>query len=191
MKLYGSTPSPFVRRNRIFLEDIDYEFVAMNIYEKDQREQLSALGPIKQIPILVDGQTTVYDSRIIFRYLNDKYKKENLTIHDENIITMIDACNDAQVFLLMLVRSDIDINQDKLFINNQKNRIVDTLTELDKLASGNEFEQWNFKAICLYSLLDWMEFRELQDLSGYKNLKQFLAKNKDREFVVKTDPRNS
>lgn len=191
MKLYGSIPSPFVRRNRIFLEDIDYEFVAMNIYEKDQREQLSALGPIKQIPILVDGQTTVYDSRIIFRYLNDKYKKENLTIHDENIITMIDACNDAQVFLLMLVRSDIDINQDKLFINNQKNRIVDTLTELDKLASGNEFEQWNFKAICLYSLLDWMEFRELQDLSGYKNLKQFLAKNKDREFVVKTDPRNS
>ncbi|EQC42977.1 glutathione S-transferase, N-terminal domain protein [Bacteriovorax sp. BSW11_IV] len=191
MKLYGSIPSPFVRRNRIFLEDIDYEFVAMNIYEKDQREQLSALGPIKQIPILVDGQTTVYDSRIIFRYLNDKYKKENLTIHDENIITMIDACNDAQVFLLMLVRSDIDISQDKLFINNQKNRIVDTLAELDKLASGNEFDQWNFKAICLYSLLDWMEFRELQDLTGYKNLKQFLVNNKDREFVVKTDPRNS
>lgn len=191
MKLYGSIPSPFVRRNRIFLENIDYEFVAMNIYEKDQREQLSALGPIKQIPILVDGETTVYDSRIIYRYLNDKYKKENLTIHDENIITMIDACNDAQVFLLMLVRSDIDINQDKLFINNQKNRIVDTLTELDKLAAENEFDLWNFKAICLYSLLDWMEFRELQDLTGYKNLKQFLAKNKDREFVVKTDPRNS
>lgn len=191
MKLLGSYPSPYVRRNRMFLENIPYEFVPLNIYETEGKAELSKYGPIKQIPLLIDGEKTIYDSRIIYRYLNEKLKKEVLTFDDENIITMIDACNDAQVFLLMLIRSDVDINQDKIFMNNQRNRVKDLLEALDEMAGTNEFDDWNFKSICLYSLVDWMIFRSLQDLSPYKNLLNFIDKNSSRKIVQETDPRNN
>lgn len=189
MKLIGSHPSPYVRRNRIFLENIEHEFVALNIYGPEGRAQLSKHGPIKQIPILIDGENTIYDSRIIYRYLNEKYKKEVLTFHDENIITMINACNDAQVNLLMLIRSDVDVDQDKLFMNNQRNRVKDLLDSLNEIAATNEFDEWNFKSICLYCLLDWMLFRALQDLTPYSNLLRFVEKNSSRKIVQDTDPR--
>ena len=45
MTLYGSLTSPYVRRIRMLLAGIDYEFNNTNVYDDAQREEFSAISP--------------------------------------------------------------------------------------------------------------------------------------------------
>ena len=55
MKLYGSLPSPYVRRVRMALDGFDYEFVPVNIYDDASRAEFSRVSPIRKLPVLVNG----------------------------------------------------------------------------------------------------------------------------------------
>ena len=65
MTLYGSLTSPYVRRVRILLENIDYEFKNTNVYDDTQRAEFSAISPLRKLPVLVDGDTPIFDSAAI------------------------------------------------------------------------------------------------------------------------------
>ena len=79
MKLYGSTTSPFVRRIRIVLASIDHEFLNLQIFSGADRELLASRNPTLKVPCLEDGSEIIFDSRIIYNYLADKYQYEPLT----------------------------------------------------------------------------------------------------------------
>lgn len=189
MKLYGSLTSPFVRRLRIWMEGLEYEFIPMDIFSDEGREQLRGLNPTMKIPMLVDDWQAVFDSRVIFNYLNHKLEREVVTVDDENTITLINAANDSLVTLLLLQRSGIDIHQDALFFNLQRERIESVLGVLDVQAGQGGFECWHFPAISLFSLVDWALFRELHDFTAYANLRAFREQQLEREWVQLTDPR--
>jgi len=52
MQLYGSIPSPYVRRVRLALSGQAFEFISLNIFEQQDRAQLIALNPTRKIPML-------------------------------------------------------------------------------------------------------------------------------------------
>ncbi|HNF99055.1 MAG TPA: glutathione S-transferase N-terminal domain-containing protein [Pseudomonadota bacterium] len=52
-RLLGSLTSPFVRRLRLYMADIPYEFEIVNYLESGQDARLSAANPLKRIPIVV------------------------------------------------------------------------------------------------------------------------------------------
>lgn len=189
MKLIGSKPSPYVRRIRLFLEGVNYDFVELDILGAEGRDELRRHTPAMKIPVLIDADHSVYDSRVIYNYLNDRLKREHLTWEQQNTLTLIDAVNDSLVTLLMLERSEIDTDGDVLIVNLQRERIAETLALLEQKVVDGEFDQWQYPAMCLYCLLDWATFRNLQDFSAYPNLIAFHQQQSSRPVVQSTDPR--
>ncbi|WP_409522687.1 glutathione S-transferase family protein [Nitrincola sp. MINF-07-Sa-05] len=191
MKLYGSTTSPYVRRLRVWMEDIDHEFIDINIYSPEGREVLLTINPALKIPMLLDDAQPVFDSRVIFSYLNSKLQKETCTVADENLVTLVNAANDSFVEMFLLTRSGVDTSQDALFFNLQRERITTSLKELDLQAQSGHLDNWNFAAISLYCLIDWTLFRELHDYSTLPSLKAFYDRHADKAILAATDPRVS
>ena len=191
MQLFGSVASPFVRRLRLLLVDQPYEFISLNIFESAGRETLVRLNPTRKVPMLQDGELVIFDSGVIFRYLCQKLQLPALSWSDENRLTMINAVNDSLVEILLCQRSGFDTNSDKLFFNLQHERIGGTLQVLEQQAAEGQFAKWDYLAISLYCLVDWIAFRQLVDLSPYPALQRFYANAQNQPGVAQTDPRKS
>lgn len=189
MQLYGSTTSPYVRRIRILLAQVQHEFINLDIYQGPGRDTLASKTPTLRVPCLEDDGQMIYDSRVIYRYLAEKYHYTPLSWDQENQLTLVDEICDSFVALFQLSKSGIVSGEDVMFIRIQKERIQASFKALDEQVSAGQFDTWNYPAICLYALIDWVEFRELHKLSGLDQLKAFREKHVDRIEVTATDPR--
>ncbi len=190
MKLIGSTTSPYVRRIRILLDEERYDFVNLNIYSEG-RDELRKTNPTLKIPVLEDDGQEIFDSRVIARYVSAKQGRDPLTWDQQNQLTLIDGANDSAVTLLLSEKSGIDTNQDVMFFNLQRERIMTTLRTLAAMVDDGQFDAWNYPAICLYCLVDWLEFRDLVDWTGVESLLTFRDSRQKKPWVAETDPRLS
>ncbi|GGB95917.1 hypothetical protein GCM10011352_22520 [Marinobacterium zhoushanense] len=192
MKLIGSSTSPYVRRIRLLLADAGqgYEFSDLNIYGED-RDELRRQNPALKIPVLYDGGEVIYDSRVIFRYLQEKLGLAQIGWQQENLLTIIDAANDSMVAILLSQRSGLDTSEDRLFFNLQRERVEKTLEALERQVDEGAFNVWHYPSICLYSMFDWGLFRGLIDAARYPHLSAWLAEQKVRADVAGSDPRDA
>ncbi|KXI28431.1 glutathione S-transferase family protein [Paraglaciecola hydrolytica] len=193
LTLYGSTTSPYVRRLRIWLANTQHDFVNWKIFEKQDRAKLMAKNPTLKVPMLEDSTAdevqTIFDSRVIYRYLSEKLKHPALTWQQENQLTIIDAANDSLVQMFILAQSGIKADEDLLFFKLQKERVNGVLVYLNELVAEGQFVNWNYPAMSLFSLIDWVEFRSLHNLKGLTDLLAFHEDNAQRIEVTATDPR--
>jgi glutathione S-transferase len=183
--LYGSQTSPFVRRIRILLEDIPYEFREIEIFQADAK-LLQEINPVNQIPVLVDGDQKIWDSRQIFTYLNHIHRFQNMDWEDENRLTAIDGALNSAVSLLLLKRSGFEIQSDKMFFNRQRERIDSVLDYLTPFMKQEALEQWNFHSISLYCFLDWATFREIISLDHRPACLKLLHHYAEKNIVKAT-----
>ncbi len=192
MKLIGSSTSPYVRRIRLLLTQANepYTFADLNIYGED-RDELRRENPALKIPVLHDDGRVLYDSRIISRYLGEKFGFAALDWDQENLLTLVDACTDSLVALLLSIRSGIEPDRELMFFRLQYERIERTLRALENLVSDGRFAGWDYPAICLYTLLDWGRFRELLETGTYPVLDKWLQAQAERPGVAATDPRRA
>lgn len=191
MKLIGSTTSPYVRRIRILLDEERYEFVNLDIYGED-RDEIRRSNPALKIPVLESDGQEIYDSRIISRYISSKQGRDPLTWDQQNQLTLIDGANDSAVTLLLAKRSGLDVDAPGvLFFDLQRERIMTTLRTLTAQVEDGQFEEWNYPAMCLYCLVDWLDFRDLVDFSGIESLVAFRDSRQATPWVAETDPRQS
>jgi glutathione S-transferase len=76
IKLYDFLPCPFGQKVRIVLAEkgLSYELVEVDLTKGDQRTpEFVRLNPYRKVPVLVDEDTTLYDSTVIDEYLDDEY----------------------------------------------------------------------------------------------------------------------
>jgi glutathione S-transferase len=184
--LIGSPTSPFVRRIRMFMENIPYEFKELNIYEAEDNLELNKLNPVNQIPVLLDGERKIWDSRVIYNYLNSIHIINHLDWDDENTLTAIDGGLSAGVALILLKRSGIDINEPYMIINRHKKRIESILDYLKPYIQGKGLHEWNFITMSIYSFLDWARFRQVFDFSPRPECIKFLETHSNRQVVQAT-----
>lgn len=170
----------------MILEGIPYEFKEMNIFEGADATTLNRINPVNQIPVLVDGDNTIWDSRVIFNYINSLHRIQNFDWQDENLLTAIDGAMNAGVALLMLKRSGFNIEDSSMYLDRQKERIKSVLTYLKPRLTDEFKEQWNFHTISLYCFLDWANFREIINLSDYPEFKEFLKIHENKSIVIQT-----
>lgn len=193
MQLIGSVTSPYVRRIRLFLASIGmeqaYEFIHLDIYSPEGRITLTENNPAKKIPILKDDGLSLFDSRIIFNYLSEKYDVNKLSWSQQNLLTMIDAANDSLVSLALSERSGFDVSADMLFFQLQQERVASVLSELNQQVLADQFARWQYPEICLFCLLDWIEFRQLTPWHQHQGLLSFYQKSRVHLGVADTDPR--
>lgn len=195
MKLYGTLTSPYVRRTRLLLGSHPYEMINLDYYKTD-RELMRRLNPAMKIPFLEDtdinGKTMIIpDSRIISKYLMQKFSISSLTWEQENNLTMIEATNDSILLLFQAKeRSGMDINQDIHFFNNLKDRINTTLPILEEQVKQGVYDEWNYPSMCLLCTVDWTLCRNVYDLQPYPALVQYVTKQYTSIPIVQdTDPR--
>lgn len=187
--LIGSAPSPYVRKIRMLMETIPYEFQELNLYETQDGLVLNKINPVNQIPVLIDGEQKIWDSRVIYHYLNDKHKLHpKLTIEQENLITAIDGALNSAITLLLMKRSGMNLDEPYMFTNRQKERIPSILDFLKPYMESEGLREWNFVTISLYTFIDWGLYRGVISIEGRTECQKFLDTHSSRLIVQKTQP---
>lgn len=189
MILYGSTTSPYVRRIRLMLQGVDYEFQRTQVFQEEYREDFAKINPIMKVPALIDGDTTLFDSNVIAEYLQDKLGQPFLSIEQKNILATINGVLDSLVQVMILSREQITAEQAPTYVGLQRNRAQLCFVYLEGLLETGEFAYWDYLSISLYTTLDWIAFRQMSDWSVYPNLNTFYARHHQRNDVIQTDPR--
>ena len=188
MTLYGSLPSPYVRRVRMLLEGVDYQFNNINVYDDAQRAEFSAISPLRKLPVLTDGDTSIFDSHVIAEHIRKKRQWPETTIEQHNLISAIDAVTDSLIVIFMSKRSGIEVSKDKLLFKLQLERLPVILNWLNQQAKTGIFSAWNLATIALISMVDWVRFRELYDLSDYPDLVDAANQHNHKAIVQSTLP---
>jgi glutathione S-transferase len=122
----GSLRSPFVRTCRLWMmkNGIDFEFRMLNIIDDIKAaEELKKETPINRVPVLLDGDQKIFDSRVIINYLTKKHGLRSFSIEEENRISVIYSCMDTAISLFQLKFDGYDITSPGFFISRQHERI--------------------------------------------------------------------
>tara|TARA_R110002050_G_scaffold130102_1_gene251627 strand:+ start:247 stop:822 length:576 start_codon:yes stop_codon:yes gene_type:complete len=188
MTLYGSLASPFVRRIRMQLEGTEYQLQPVNILTDEDRASFATITPIRKMPVLEDNGSRIFDSHVIHHYLQKRLQQPELTLAQANQVSVIDAVTDSMVILLMSKRSELPVAEDRLIFKLQRERIEDSLGWLDQQAATGQFDAWNYAAICIVCLVDWILFRELHALTDYPNLVAAARQFDQRDICASTRP---
>ncbi|MCO4794065.1 MAG: glutathione S-transferase N-terminal domain-containing protein [Bacteriovoracaceae bacterium] len=183
MKLIGSVASPYVRRIRLQLKEKDYEFIPVNVFSKEGQELIEKHSPTKRVPILIDGDKTIWDSLLIARYLQ---KGVEFDLETEKELILINEANDSAINLFQLKLFGTDPTGDSKFSKIQKERINFILDRFESDIPTVEIsKQW------LFCLLDWLDFREVlewkKDRPHLVNLQKTMSGTEDATI---TDPRH-
>jgi len=76
IRLYDSVTSPNCHRVKVVLAEkqIPYEIVPVDLKAGEQKKpDFLRLNPYGKVPVIIDGQTVIYESCIINEYLEEKY----------------------------------------------------------------------------------------------------------------------
>ena len=187
MQLYGSDTSPYARRLRILCHqhNLDIPYEHLDIFSTEGRQKLLSFSPVAKIPFLVDDNQVIFDSNVVFEYLSEKCQLTPLSWDERNILSTINAANDSAVELLLSKRSGLDTSADILFFKLQRERVN---TCLEALNNQVEQIQHNYLHISLFCLLDWLLFRELDNLHRYPALQVFQQHYQATPFARQTAP---
>lgn len=82
MRLIDNPLSPYAMKIRIILYEKGLDFEKQEITEAGQHEELQAVNPRAEVPALVDGETVLYDSKVIAEYLEETYPETPLVPKD-------------------------------------------------------------------------------------------------------------
>lgn len=189
-QLIGSINSPYVRKLRLFMlkENIPFDFKVINIFEKEGNEYLRKINPIGKVPVFLDGDQVIYDSRVIFNYLTKKHNLKPLTIEDENKTSVTDGIAETGVSLFLLKQSGMELTSPNGYIQRQRQRIDEILKHLEPWTKSlNPTQHWNFPVMGLYSFVNWTDKRKLLELSDYPEYQKFLEYYKDQPGVKETE----
>lgn len=193
LTLIGSTTSPYVRKLRIYMHynHIPFEFKSINYLTPEDGKFLKELNPINKIPVLLINQNPLFDSRMIYQYLNrdliTQGKVKADTIDDENALSEIDGFLETAVNLFSLRRAGIDLKTpNNAYIEKQIARLDLILNSLTSWIKTEKANSWNYHTMSLYAALEWANFREMILLDSYPELKNFMDKFGKSEFLVET-----
>ena len=188
LTLYGSLTSPYVRRIRLFMADMTYEFSQVNIFEESSRAQFRPISPIKKLPVLQDGEQFIFDSHVIYHHLRKLKNLAEASLTEANQISVIDAVTDANIILLLSQRSGLATEEDRLIFRLQRERIPDSLQWLEQAAEQGEFDSWHYGSMSLIAMMDWLEFRKLHLFEKHPVLQAVRQRFADLDEVQSTQP---
>ena len=80
MVLYSGTTCPFSQRCRfvLFEKGMDFEIRDIDLFNKP--EEISAMNPYGQVPILVERELILYESNIINEYIDERFPHPQLML---------------------------------------------------------------------------------------------------------------
>jgi glutathione S-transferase len=200
MKLIGTPTSPYTRKARVVLAEkrIEYDFVIDAPY--DPASRVAAHNPLGKVPVLVlDDNTTIFDSRVIAEYLDNASPVAKLIPEDtrHRIQTrrweaLADGCTDAVVAVVMEKRRPEQYQYGE-WIARQQGKVDRALHAMaEDLGQRNWCcgDFFNLSDIAVGCCLGFLDLR-LQDLNWrktYPNLAKLSEKLGQRASFRDTVP---
>ncbi len=103
---------------------------------RNKSEELLTLNPYAKVPVLVDGDTVIYESAVINEYLDEKFPQVPLMPKDfaqrAEVRIWIDFCNTRLQAAAGNIRHDHEVEK------NRK-RLAEHLETLDEQMAGKDF----------------------------------------------------
>ncbi|MBN4075718.1 MAG: glutathione S-transferase [SAR86 cluster bacterium] len=188
MKLYGNSPSPFVRHCRIALIEsgLDFEFLIDTDYKLSQER-----SPTQKIPFLEyegNGKNKVLtDSSSILRYIRERAGQVYLpTVEDMNSFCTVNTLVDTQVNLFLFKKEGFTPENVK-YLQRQQNRIQTGLAEFENADLAKQ-APWSDVELRLACFLGWVRFRKHFSLDAYPKLVAFLESMDEYPPFKETHP---
>src|SRR5512146_826307 len=200
MKLIGTPTSPYTRKTRVVLAEkrIEYEFVIDA--PGDAASQVPAFNPLGKVPVLVlDDDTTIFDSRVIAEYLDNASPVGKLIPEDtrhriqvKRWEALADGCTDATVAVVAEKRRSAD-RQSAGWIARQQVKIERALRQMsDELGTRSwcSGEHYNLSDIAVGCCLGYLDLRlpEIQWRKIHPNLGRLSEKLDRRTSFRDTAP---
>lgn len=203
MKLIAGPTSPFSRKVRIVLAEkrIDYEFVIDS--PADATTRVPDYNPLGKVPVLVlDDETTLFDSRVIVEYLDNASPVSRLIPDDTRHRIQVrrwealaDGCTDAVVAIVYEKRRAAE-KQSVEWIVRQQGKVDRALKAIsDELGSrtwcsGDLYNLSDIAVGCALSFLD-LRMSNLNWRKLYPNLDKLFDKLAQRPAFRDTAPPKS
>ena len=73
LRLFSTTYCPYAWCTRIVLHEKGIPFEVYEVDLKSKQEDFNRVSPTGKVPVLVDGETRVWESMVINEYLEEKY----------------------------------------------------------------------------------------------------------------------
>ena len=203
MKLIAALASPYSRKVRIVLAEkkIEYEFIIEN--PGDPATRVPEYNPLGKIPVLIlDDNTTLFDSRVIVEYLDHASPVGRLIPDDTRARiqtrrweALADGCTDAANAVVVEKRRAAD-KQSAEWIGRQQGKIDRALKAMSEelgnrtWCSGDHYSLADIAVGCALGYLD-MRLPDTQWRRDYQNLEKLAEKlNKRPSFVDSAPPKS-
>jgi glutathione S-transferase len=195
VKIIGSVTSPFTRIVRVLCEElsIPYDFVITAPFGRLDSEQdayIATFNPLMKVPALQDGDTLIFDSRIIANYLLARRENEMVqprpgaSLATENTLTVIYGVIDAGILSFMLKASYPGIDAERGYIKRCVERMRSGLAWISKQSTlGDRF---GLPEIALMCGLEWFTKRNVIAWQEYPTLVRTHDAFAGRESLLKT-----
>jgi len=161
--IVGSGASPYVRRLRLYLQGHDVTFEVINLFDEHGDKRITQLNPLKRIPVLIAGDQVLWESRVIYNFLQRALSRPVLAVHEENAVSAIDALQDSWIQTYLLKRFKHPVERDNPYYQRATEREALILDYLNTAVYQGDFHRWDYPAMSLYCLLDWGRFRGMLD----------------------------
>ena len=202
MKLIGSLTSPYARKIRIVLAEkkIDYDLILDSPWAAVN--QVAALNPLGKVPVLVlDDDSTLYDSRVIAEYLDTVAPNNRLIpasgrerISVKRWEALADGVLDAAVAAFLESRRP-DGERSPSWIERQRGKVTQALRAMSAELAEQPWCHGNGMSladIAVGCTLGYVSFRlgDIRWADQYSNLAHLYDKLMQRPAFADTVPRD-
>ncbi len=197
---YGS---PFARKVRIYLAEKGAE-VTEHLRERSFRpvEEIAPLNPNLTLPVLMDGDVTIYDSQVMVAYLLDKYPS-GLDANPPLLPTLVRPDHKWRDTTLLATLQTLVVSLEHIhclgtfdgltdeavpYLRRERIRVESILDWLDGQASSEGFAPGWFSLMDIMFIvhMDFSETRNGLQWRGRNNLDRLYAFFAERPSVVQT-----
>ena len=203
MKLIAALGSPYSRKVRIVLAEKKIEYELIIDSPGDPATKVPQYNPLGKIPVLVlEDDTTLFDSRVIVEYLDNASPVARLIPDDTRARIQVrrwealaDGCTDAANAVVVEKRRPAD-KQSAEWVARQQGKIDRALKAMADELGARAWcagDHYTLADIAVGSALGYLDFR-MQDINWrkeYPNLAKLSEKLNKRASFVDTVPPKS
>ena len=199
MKLVYSPPSPFVRKVTTLIHHADLndriELINVKTTALSVAEEARAANPLGKIPVMIlENGKTIFDSRVITRYL-DEFAGSNLYPQEKiyDILTLealADGIMDSAVSITYESKLRPDNEQSPSWMEAQWSKVLHAVKALDDGEFKAMDSETNMGQIAVACALGYLDFRHnaRQWRSGHSNLASWSDEMMKLPALIKTIP---
>jgi glutathione S-transferase len=192
LRLFNTARSPFGRKVRIVLAEKDLAFEEVTVDLQNRSSEFVAVSPLGKVPVLVDGDTAIFDSTVVVEYLEDAFPNPpmfGVGVRQRLVHRTLDELGD-HVADQAVVAFYAKQRGDQAAVEQAMGRIVKALAELDRRASSDGWSaHFGVGDAAVISGCGYLELRHGADvLAPFPALRAWLASQAERPSVKASEP---